>query len=75
MPKITFESRLLADGHLYCPPELTKENAKYTVVVSFDDPPRLASDDDIETAAVHDIAEDYLTEDELRYYLNLKEQS
>ena len=36
MKKLVFESKLLPDGHLYCPKELAhKKNAYFKVVVTF----------------------------------------
>ena len=38
MNKITFKSKLLPDGHLYCPKEFSKnKNAKFKVIVMFED--------------------------------------
>ena len=34
MPKTIFESKLLDDGHLYCPEEFAKAEARYEVIVT-----------------------------------------
>ncbi|MBF0397615.1 MAG: hypothetical protein HQK78_12625 [Desulfobacterales bacterium] len=74
MNRITFESKLLPDGHLYCPKELTqKRNSTFKVIVIFDDNEIYASNNDIEQSAINDLSDDLLSEEELRYYLNLEE--
>ena len=74
MKKYVFKSHLLSDGHLYCPDKYKNmKQAKFHVVVSFDDLSREASDAEIEAAAMADISEDFLSEDELNYYLNLSD--
>jgi hypothetical protein len=41
MNTISFNTRLLADGHLYCPTEFTQQpNARFQVTVTFADPDR-----------------------------------
>ena len=74
MTKISFKSKLLPDGHLYCPKEFTKKkNVKFEVIVMFEDDKIEASDQDIELSTIKDISEDFLSEEELNYYLNLEE--
>ena len=74
MNTIAFESKLLPDGHLYCPKELSKKtNVKFKVIVTFEDNKTEASDQDIELSSVKDISNDLLSEEELNYYLNLEE--
>ena len=74
MNKISFKSKLLPDGHLYCPKEFTKKkNVKFKVIVMFEDNKIEASDQDIELSTIKDISEDFLSQEELNYYLNLEE--
>lgn len=73
MQKLVFESNLLPDGHLYCPDEVaSKKNARFKVIVTFEETESEASESELESSAVHDSSEDFLTEEELNYYLNLK---
>ncbi len=72
MKKLVFESNLLADGHLYCPQELVyKKNIHFNVVVTFEKGDFEASEDEIELSNINDVSEDFLSEKELNYYLNL----
>ena len=74
MNTIAFKSKLLPDGHLYCPKEFSsKTNAKFRVIVTFNDKDNEASDQDIELSSVNDISYDFLSEEEVNYYLNLEE--
>lgn len=74
MKKIVFESKLLPDGHLYCPHELVeKKDAQFKVIVTFKENVYEATEQEVELSAIHDTSEDFLSEDELKYYLNLKE--
>lgn len=71
MQKLIFESSLLPDGHLYCPDKIArKKNAHFKVIVTFEETE--ATESELESSAIHDISEDFLTEEELKYYLNLK---
>lgn len=71
MNAVTFESKLLPDGHLYCPKEFShKKNALFKVLVISEDNEKKASDTDIELSAVIDNSEDFLSEEEVKYYLN-----
>ena len=69
MPEVIFESQLLKDGHLYCPKKYATSKARFRVIVSF--PDEIATDSEIETASIVDISDDFLTRQELDYYLNL----
>lgn len=74
MNTATFESKLLPDGHLYCPKEFShNKNALFKVFVIFEDNEKNASDTDIELSAISDNSEDFLSEEEVRYYLDLEE--
>ncbi len=72
-----FESKLLPDGHLYCPKEYAKKkNARFRVIVYFEEESNVVdvvSEKEIEFAAAQDLSEDFLSEEELNYYLNLEE--
>jgi hypothetical protein len=69
MKEIIFDSQLLKDGHLYCPEKYAKPNAVFKVIVSLPEPD--ATQNDIETASIIDTSEDFLSQEELNYYLNL----
>ncbi len=70
----TYDSRLLPDGHLYCPEEFVKKkNAHFKVIVIFEDSDVEASENDIEISSMMDISNDFLSEEEMNYYLNLEE--
>ena len=72
MKEIVFESKLLSDGHLYCPKELAKKkNARFKVFAYIEETEDLVTEQEIELAAVQDLSEDFLSENELNYYLNL----
>lgn len=74
METFAFESKLLPDGHLYCPQEIAKKkNVRFKVIVIFEDDKVEASNHDIELSAINDLSEDFLSEEELSYYLNLEE--
>ena len=49
------------------------ENAHFIVIATFEDTNVEASEREIELSAIYDTSEDYLSEEELNYYLNLKE--
>lgn len=69
-----FESRVLPDGHLYCPKEfLQKKNIRFKVIAIFEEKEGEASDQEIEQSSVNDVSEDFLSEEELNYYFNLSE--
>ena len=74
MNTVTFKSKLLPDGHLYCPKEYTnKKNARFKVIVSFENDTYKASDKDIELSSIKDISSEFLSREEINYYLNLEE--
>jgi len=65
MSLTTFESQLLPEGNLYCPKEFTtSKNARFFVE---------ATNQEIEICALMDISNDFLSQEELQYYLNLEE--
>jgi len=69
-----FDSQLLSDGHLFCPKQFRgKKNAQFKVLVIFEDIPPEASDYEMETAAIQDTSEEYLSQEELGYYLKLQD--
>ncbi|MBI3814668.1 MAG: hypothetical protein HY279_09440 [Nitrospinae bacterium] len=73
MKKLVFESNLLSDGHLYCPEELAhKKNAHFKVIVTLEKTGLEASEHEIEQSNINDVSEDFLSEKELSYYLNLE---
>ena len=73
MKNLTFESRLLPDGHLYCPERVAhKKNAFFKVVVTFEETSVEASEQEIKLSSINDVSGDFLSEEELGYYLNLK---
>ena len=70
MSAVIFESKLLPDGHLYCPSEFAqKKNVLFKVIAIFEDAETQLSENDIELSAVIDHSTDFLSEEELRYYL------
>lgn len=74
MKEIVFESKLLPDGHLYCPKKFAKKkNVRFKVVVIFDEIDDRVSEQEMEYAAAQDLTDDFLSEEEVNYYLNLEE--
>lgn len=74
MEKVVFESKVLPDGHLYCPDKLAqKKNAHFKVIATFEDNYIEACEHEIELSTLNDVSEDFLSKEELSYYLNLKE--
>ncbi len=74
MKKMVFESKVLPDGHLYCPDKIAREkDAHFKVIVTFEETSLEASEREIELSAIKDTSEDFLSEEEVNYYLNLKE--
>jgi hypothetical protein len=74
MNTVTFESKLLPDGHLYCPKEFAqKKNVLFKVIVMFEDVEMEASEQDIELSTINDHSTDFLSKKELSYYLTLEE--
>jgi len=72
MHEIVFESQLLKDGHLYCPKEYAAPSAKFKVIVSL--PDEYATDSEIELASVIDNSDEFLSKEELNYYMNLDKE-
>ena len=73
MKNLVFESKLLPDGHLYCPREFAhKKHVNFKVVVTFEETDLEASEHEIEISNINDVSEDFLSEKELNYYLNLE---
>ncbi len=67
-----FDSHVLPDGHLACPQEfLHQKNVQFKVLVFLDDVEQEASEVDIELAAVQDTGDDFVSQEELNYYLAL----
>ena len=50
---------------------MKKKNARFKVIVYFEEGDDLVSQQEIELAATQDLPEDFLSEKELNYYLNL----
>ncbi len=74
MNAVTFESKLLPDGHLYCPKEFAqKNNALFKVTVIFEESETEVSENNIELSAIIDNSTDFLSEEELKYYTGLEE--
>ncbi|MBF0099574.1 MAG: hypothetical protein HQK77_01560 [Desulfobacterales bacterium] len=74
MNTVTFESKLLPDGHLYCPSKFAqKKNAMFKVIVIFDENEIGVSEHDLDISAINDNSTDFLSKEELNYYFNLEE--
>jgi DNA/RNA endonuclease G (NUC1) len=72
MQEVIFESQLLKDGHLYCPKEYAIPKASFKVIVSL--PEEIATDSEIELSSVVDQSDEFLSQEELSYYMNLDEK-
>ncbi len=71
---LIFDSQLLPDGHLACPQEFVeKKNIQFKVLVIFEEQEREAADREIETSAIHDLSDEFLSQEELKYYMSLEE--
>ncbi len=71
---LIFDSQLLPDGHLSCPKEFVhKKNLQFKVLVIFQEPEREATEQEIEQSAVRDMPEDFLSPEEVTYYMNLED--
>lgn len=71
MEKLVFESKVLLDEHLCCPQRLAhKKNDRFKVIVTFEETEVEASEREIELSAINDVSEDFLSAEELNYYLN-----
>jgi len=69
MQEVVFDSQLLKDGHLACPEKYARPEAKFKVIVSF--PEEAETDADREACAAADQGDDFLSKDEIAYYMNL----
>ncbi len=69
------DSQLLSDGHLSCPKEFAqRKNAQFLKSSSsLKSRHYEATDRDIEQAAVLDNSNEYLSQEELNYYMKLEE--
>ena len=72
MHEVIFESQLLKDGHLYCPKEYAIPKASFKVIVSL--PDEIATDSEIELASVVDQSDEFLSQEEVNYYMSLDEK-
>ena len=67
-----FDSQLLPDGHLSCPEEfINKKNVQFKVLVIFQETEQEESDLDIEQATTQDTGDEFLTREEIDYYMKL----
>lgn len=69
MTEIVFNTTLWKDGYLFCPKEFLFNEAEYKVIVSL--PQNNASSMVIELAAAKDNCREFLTKEELDYYMTL----
>lgn len=69
MHEVIFESQLLKDGHLYCPKKYAKPKARFKVIVSL--PDEDATDVEMEMASVTDHSDEFLSKEEVDYYMGL----
>ncbi len=67
MYELVFDSQLSENGTLYCPKEFSFKNAIYKVIVKVDDNDAV----DSENSAIVDNSFDFLSEEEVNYYINL----
>lgn len=67
MYELVFDSKLSENGMLYCPKEYSFKNAVYKVIVKINENESL----DIEKSAISDNSFDFLTDEEVNYYINL----
>jgi DNA/RNA endonuclease G (NUC1) len=72
MHDVIFESQLLKGGYLYCPKEYAVPKAKYKVIASF--PDETAVDSEIEMASVVDQSGEFISQEELNYYMRLDDK-
>jgi hypothetical protein len=69
MYELVFNTKIAENGNLYCPKEFLFENANYKVIVNVNDDD---SDNlDVENSAILDNSEEFLSKEEVNYYLNL----
>ncbi|MBM2816069.1 MAG: hypothetical protein HW421_2831 [Ignavibacteria bacterium] len=72
MYEIVFNSKLTENGALYCPKEYSFIDADYKVILTLPD-----NNEDIseaEKSAIIDNSSDFLSAQEISYYLNLDEK-
>lgn len=67
MYELVFDSKLSENGMLYCPKEFLFKNAVYKVIVKVDDIDVV----DFENSTIVDNSFDFLSEEEVNYYINL----
>jgi hypothetical protein len=67
MSVLVFDTKLTENGMLFCPKEYSFKNAINNVIVKIDDEESI----DIENSAIMDNSSDFLTEEEVNYYINL----
>lgn len=72
MYEVVFNSKLTDNGTLYCPKEYTFGNADYKVIVSVPEDNDITSE--AELSAINDNSADFLSDQEIQYYLNLEEK-
>lgn len=70
MYELTFNSELSENGTLTCPKEFLFKNASYKVIVNINDYDKDTLD--IEHSAIFDNSIDFLSKEEVNYYLNLE---
>lgn len=74
MVTLIFDSQVLPDGHLSCPKEFaSKKNVQFKVLVIFEETERESSDEEIEQAAILDSTDEFLSPEEVNYYMNLED--
>jgi hypothetical protein len=66
---VSFNTQLNDFGQLIVPQEFIFKNAKYKVIIEFPEPTDSISY--IEESALNDNANDFLSESEVSYYLNI----
>ena len=67
---LVFDSHVLSDGHLACPQEfLHHKNVQFKVLVLFEESEQEATESEVELAAAQDVEDDFLSQEELNYYL------
>ncbi len=67
MYELVFDSKISENGMLYCPKEFSFKNAIYKVTVKINDNDTSV----IENTAISDNSFDFLSEEEVNYYINL----
>lgn len=70
MYELTFNSKLAENGTLVCPKEFLFKNASYKVIVNVYDYDEDALE--VENSAILDNSTDFLSKEEVNYYLNLE---